>query len=89
MHYQIEIPMANQILVIASYWLDSVGTWGFDDEAVELVQEPFVSGIPEMINDLVADIPNAKSGFRMLFSGGPFPGYQRKMTRGKEGWSSR
>jgi hypothetical protein len=81
--------MANQVLVIAPYWLESVGTWVFDDEAVELVQEPFVSGVPEMINDLVADIPNAKSGFRMLFSGEPFPGYQQKMTRVREetgGW---
>ena len=41
--------MANQILVIAPYWLDSVETWVFDDEAVDLVQEPFVGGIPEMI----------------------------------------
>jgi hypothetical protein len=81
---QMKLPMANQILVIAPFWLESAGTWVFDDEAVELVQEPFVSGVPEMINDLVADIPNAKSGFRMLFSGEPFPGYQQKMTRVRE-----
>ncbi len=81
--------MPNQILVIAPYWLDSVGTWVFDDEAVDLVQEPFVSGIPEMIDELVADIPNAKNGFRLLFSVDPFPGYQRKLTRLREelgGW---
>jgi hypothetical protein len=30
-------------------WLDLVGTWVFDDEAVDLVQEPFVEGVPEMI----------------------------------------
>jgi hypothetical protein len=71
--------MANQILVIAPYWLDSVGTWVFDDEAVDLVQEPFVSGVPTMIDDLVADIPNARSGFRLLFSAAPFPGFQRKL----------
>ena len=71
--------MTNQILVIAPYWL--AGTWVFDDEAVELMQEPFVSGVPEMIDDLVVDIPNAKDGFRLLFSSQPFPGYQRKMTR--------
>ena len=40
--------MANQILAIAPYWLDSVETWVFDDHAVDLVQEPFVSGIPRM-----------------------------------------
>ena len=72
--------MPNQILVIAPYWLDNVGTWVFDDERVGLVQEPFVSGIPEMIDDLVRDIPNARNGFRLLFSASPFPGYQRKLT---------
>jgi hypothetical protein len=84
-----EYPMANQILAIAPYWLESAGTWVFDDEAVELVQEPFVSGVPEMIDELVAEIPNAKSGFRLLFSASPFPGFQRKMTRVREeagGW---
>ena len=81
--------MANQILAIALYWLESVGTWVFDDDAVDLVQEPFVSGIPEMINELVADIPNAKQGFRLLFSASPFPGYQRNLTRLRDefvGW---
>ena len=65
--------MANQILAIAPYWLDSVETWVFDDEAVDLVQEPFVSGVPEMIDELVADFPNAKNGFRMLFSAADQP----------------
>ena len=81
--------MPNQILVIAPYWLESVATWVFDDEAVDLFQEPFVSGIPEMIDDLVADIPNAHDGFRLLFSTAPFPGFQRKLTRVREdcgGW---
>ena len=70
--------MPNQILVIAPYWLH--GTWVFDDERVGLVQEPFVSGIPEMIDDLVREIPNARNGFRLLFSASAFPGYQRKLT---------
>ncbi len=81
--------MANQILVIAPYWLDSVETWVFDDEAVDLVQEPFVSGVPEMIDELVGDIPDAQQGFRLLFSAAPFPGFQRKLTRVREefgGW---
>jgi len=71
--------MRNQIQVIAPYWLESVQTWVFDDERVELVEEPFVSGIPEMIDDLVADIPEARNGFRLLFSANPFPGHQRKL----------
>jgi hypothetical protein len=56
----------NQINVIAPYWLESAETWVFDDERVGLVQEPFVSGVPEMIGDLVRDIPNARAGFRLL-----------------------
>lgn len=71
--------MANQILVIAPYWLESAHTWVFDDPATGLVQEPFVSGLPEMIDDLVADIANARQGFRLLFSAAPFPGYQRRL----------
>ncbi len=81
--------MANQILVIAPYWLAEVETWVFNDCAVGLEQEPFVSGVPEMINQLVADIPNARDGFRLQFSQAPFPGFQRKLTRLRQelgGW---
>ena len=70
--------MSNQIQIISPYWLH--GTWVFDDPVVGLAQEPFVSGVPEMIDDLVADIPAARQGFRLLFSARPFPGFQRKLT---------
>jgi hypothetical protein len=69
--------MSNQIQIISPYWLH--GTWVFNDDRVGLLQEPFVSGVPEMIDDLVADIPDARSGFRLLFSSAPFPGFQRKL----------
>ena len=69
--------MKNQIRVIAPYWLHD--SWVFNDPAADLVQEPFVSGVPEMIDDLVRDIPDARSGFRLLFSAGPFPKHQRKL----------
>lgn len=72
--------MANQIQVIAPYWADDCQTWVFDDPRRGLVQEPFVSGVPEMINELVQDIPDARQGFRMLFSTAPFPGWQRRLT---------
>jgi hypothetical protein len=39
------------------------GTWVFDDEAAGLVREPFVGGVPAMIDELVSDIPDAESGF--------------------------
>ena len=74
--------MPNSILVIAPYWYS--GTWVFDDKAAGLKQEPFVSGIPEMINDLVKDIPNARRGFRLLFAGIPFPGYQVELEWTRE-----
>jgi len=68
----------NAILTIKPYWYN--GTWVFDDERVNLYKEPFVAGIPEMISHIIKDIPNAKSGFRLLFSAQPFPGYQMKLT---------
>jgi hypothetical protein len=63
----------NSLFVIAPYRYN--GMWVFDDPAVGLVREPFVSGIDLMIDRLVADIPNAAGGFRLIFSPTPFPGY--------------
>ncbi len=74
--------MANSILMIQPYW--SGGTWVFDDPAVGLAREPFVSGVPAMIDALVADagVADARdAGFRLLFGEQPFPGYQRVFTR--------
>lgn len=71
-------PPANSVMVISPY--DYNSTWVFDDPRVGLVREPFVAGVPEMIDLLVADIPDAKEGFRLLFSARPFPGYQKKLT---------
>lgn len=72
-------------MVIAPY--RHQGTWVFDDESVGLVQEPFVAGVPEMIDVLVKDIPEANEGFRLLFSARSFPGHQKKLTwlRGDSG----
>ncbi|MBL1277614.1 MAG: hypothetical protein COB30_016150 [Ectothiorhodospiraceae bacterium] len=71
--------MNNALMVIFPYLHKD--TWVFDDADVGLVKEPFVFGVPEMIDDLVSDIPNAKEGFRLIFSQKPFPNYQRKLTR--------
>ena len=71
-------PRENAIMMIAPYWHE--GTWVFDDNSVGLVQEPFVAGVPEMIDILVEDIPNAEDGFRLLFSANPFPGHQKELT---------
>lgn len=76
---------ANALRVIAPY--RHAGTWVFDDPSARLVREPFVAGVPEMIDGLVRDIPGATNGFRLLFSAQPFPGYQKKLTwlRGDKG----
>jgi len=71
-------PPANALMVIAPY--KHAGTWVFDDDRMGLVREPFVAGVPEMIELLVKDIPNATNGFRLLFSAQPFPGHQKKLT---------
>ena len=65
-------------MVIAPYRYH--GTWVFDDPATGLIREPFVAGVPEMIDKMVAGIPNADRGFRLTFSAQPFPGHQKKLT---------
>jgi len=40
--------------------------------------------VPEMIDYLVNDIPDARAGFRLLFSMSPFPGYQKRLTWNRE-----
>ncbi|MGD2151196.1 MAG: hypothetical protein PVJ20_15275 [Desulfobacterales bacterium] len=68
---------SNSILILEPYRHSE--TWVFDDPATGLVREPFVEGIPVMIDYLVKDIPHANNGFRMLFSAKPFPGYMMKV----------
>jgi len=72
--------MSNSMMVINPYW--HMGTWVFDDPQAELQQEPFVSGADDILTELVTlyDIPNARDGFKLLFSDNPFPGYQAKGT---------
>ena len=60
------------------------GMWVFDDPAVGLRKEPFVFGIDEMITRLVATIPDAERGFKLLFSTAPFPGYAAKLEWRRE-----
>ena len=71
-------PPANSIMVIAPY--RHAGTWVFDDEAVGLRREPFVGGVPEMIDEMVKEIPDADAGFRLTFSTQEFPGYSHKLV---------
>ncbi|NQT93809.1 MAG: hypothetical protein HQ559_13705 [Lentisphaerae bacterium] len=70
--------MGNSIFVIAPY--KTAGTWVIDDPTRGLEREPFVAGIPKLIDRLTQDIPGAETGFRLLFSAGEFPGFTHKMT---------
>lgn len=69
---------SNFLFMISPYWLH--GTWVFDDQAVGLVQEPFVMGIPQIIDDMVKEIPDAKTGFVLVFAGNPFPSFDREIN---------
>jgi len=71
-------PTSNSLLVIAPY--RHAGTWVFDDSSRGLTKEPFVAGIPKLIDKLVADIPNAEKGFRLTFSAQEFPGFKDKLV---------
>jgi hypothetical protein len=64
----------NAINVIFPY--KHHGMWVFDDSRVRLVQEPFVAGADNMIDRVVTDIPDAESGFTLIFYGTPFPDHQ-------------
>jgi hypothetical protein len=72
----------NSILVIHPYKYS--GVWVFDDPAVGLVKEPFVSGADLMIDRMVEGIPDAEQGVTILFSAGPFPGFQHEFVRRRE-----
>ena len=69
---------SNSLMVLMPY--RHAGTWVFDDPAVGLRQEPFVAGIPEMMDAMVKDIHDPERGFRLLFSTQPFPGYSHKLA---------
>lgn len=73
----LQVDSSNAVFAIESYRHD--GAWVFDDERVGLVREPFVPGITEMIDRLVAHIPNAELGFRLHFAAQSFDGVQTRL----------
>jgi hypothetical protein len=75
----------NAMMLLTPY--KSGQTWVFDDEATGLVREPFVAGIPQMIDVLTVNIPNAAEGFRLIFSAKPFPNFDAhlKWVRSEHG----
>lgn len=67
----------NSILCIFPY--KHQGQWVFDDEKVDLVREPFVSGADEVIDRMVEPLDDPEKGFVLLFSKNPFPGFQLEL----------
>jgi len=68
----------NAILMIEPY--KQANTWVFDDPQAGLEREPFVAGIPQVLDRLTAGIADADKGFRLYFSAQPFPGHQIELT---------
>lgn len=68
----------NQINVICPYRYNNV--WVFDDPSVGLVREPFVMGVPEMIDFVVGTMEGAEDGFLLYFSSSPFPDYMFELS---------
>ena len=68
----------NSLFAIAPYKFDEM--WVFDDPSVGLRHEPFVSGADEIIDILTDKIPSAGTGFKLIFSPLPFPGYDARFT---------
>jgi hypothetical protein len=64
----------NAIMAIHPYRHNRL--WVFDDPAVGLREEPFISGADDIIDRMVQHIPEAEWGFTLLFSAAPFPGHQ-------------
>ena len=76
----------NNIMVLKPYKWE--GMWVFDDDKTGLVREPFVSGVPEILEALLKKqgipLEEAEKGFRLIFSAVPFPGHQLSAKRIEE-----
>lgn len=63
--------MQNAVYSIRPYRYQ--GMWVFDDDRAGLVKEPFVMGIPEIIDLAVQHLPDAQKGFTVLFNNTGLP----------------
>ena len=76
------VSAGNALLVIQPYRTGK--GWAFDEPRVGLKAEPFVLGVPEMIDRLSSNIPGADRSVRLIFSQNPFPGAVRLDRRREE-----
>lgn len=74
----------NSMMVLHPY--KKGGTWMFDDERRGLLEEPFVAGVPLMLELAVAKqgLKNPQAGFTLVFSATPFPGHQYVLHLARE-----
>ena len=60
----------NSIMVVKPYKWE--GMWVSDDEKTGLLREPFVAGVPEILEALLEQqgipVEEAEKGFRLIFS---------------------
>lgn len=76
------VSAGNALLVVEPYRMGK--GWAFNEPRLGLRSEPFVQGIPEIIDKLVAGIPGSDKSVRLIFSQRPFPGAQLKLERRRE-----
>ena len=67
----------NSLYVLKIY--NHEGTYVFDDPQVDLVREPFVMGMPEIIEHQMGGGPI--DTFTAIFSAAAFPGYNTVLKR--------
>jgi hypothetical protein len=76
------VSTGNSLLVIEPYRAGN--QWRFDEPLLHLKGEPFVEGIPEMIDKMVVGIPGSDKRVRLIFSQQPFPGAQIRLDWRRE-----
>ena len=76
------VSAGNSLLVIEPYRAGK--QWRFDEPLLRLKGEPFVEGIPEMIDKMVSGIPGSDKSVRLIFSQRPFPGAQFRLDWQRE-----
>lgn len=72
----------NSLFAIAPYKFQNM--WVFDDPSVGLRQEPFVAGADMIIDVLTEDLPDARAGFKLVFSSEAFPGYSARFVKTRQ-----
>jgi hypothetical protein len=75
------VSAGNALLTIEPYRTGN--GWAFDEPRLGLRREPFVAGVPEIIDRLVAGVPGSDTQVRLIFSQTPFPGHQLQLDRGR------